>query len=159
MSYTWLFFVLGAVLSWGAYGPTLHIGQSGFADPAPLNKSLRALFCVGGAYFLVAVLVPGVLLGMKGELAGFTGKGAAFSTIAGVLGALGAVCITWAFKSGGSPFIVMPLVFAGAPVMNALISALSHPPQGGLRDVDVRLWIGLAMAAAGAFMVLKYKPA
>ena len=51
-SMTWIIFVLGAVLSWGIYGPMLHKGQLQLGNP------LRALLCVGAAYFLVGVLVP-----------------------------------------------------------------------------------------------------
>ena len=48
----WLVFVVGAVLSWGTYGVALHKGQVALWNP------LRALLCVGIAYFLIAVLVP-----------------------------------------------------------------------------------------------------
>ena len=47
----WLWFVLGAVLSWGTYGVALHRGQVALGNP------LKALLCVGVAYFLIAVLV------------------------------------------------------------------------------------------------------
>lgn len=151
----WILFVIGAALSWGSYGPALHKGQMAFADPTPLNKSLRALLCVGGAYFLVGVVFPAIVLMSKGQLGGFTLKGTIFSTACGVLGATGAVCIIWAFKNGGSPLIVMPLVFAGAPVTNALISTLSNPPKDG---IDPRLYVGFVLIAAGAYMVLAFKP-
>ena len=49
---TWLIFVAGAVLSWGAYGVLLHQGQTLLRNP------LKALLCVGVAYFLIGVLVP-----------------------------------------------------------------------------------------------------
>src|SRR5947207_10955240 len=101
----WLCFVLGAVLSWGAYGPALHAGQSAFPDRS--TAPLRALLCVGIAYFLVAVLVPLASLWGQGQLAGFNAKGSTFSTLGGVLGALGAICIIWALKNGGSPVYVM----------------------------------------------------
>ena len=48
----WIVFVAGAVISWGLYGPSLHRGQTTLGNP------LRALLCVGLAYFLIAVLVP-----------------------------------------------------------------------------------------------------
>ena len=131
----YMLFVLGAVLSWGMYGPALHTGQLAFDDPERINKSLKALLCVGAAYFLVAVLVPAGILGAKGQLGGFSMKATTFSTAAGILGALGAVCITWAFKNGGSPLIVMPLVFAGAPVVNAIVSTVSHPPKEGISAI------------------------
>ena len=45
----WLAFVAGAVLSWGVYGAMLHQGQ------VKLGSPMRALLCVGVAYFLVGV--------------------------------------------------------------------------------------------------------
>ncbi|MDQ3584715.1 MAG: hypothetical protein M3407_02975, partial [Acidobacteriota bacterium] len=112
----WIIFALGAALAWGLYGPALHNGQVLLGNP------LRALLCVGVAYFLIGVLVPVVGLWSQGQLQGFTMKGTTAATFAGALGAIGAVCIIFAFKSGGLPTYVMPLVFAGAPVVNVLIS-------------------------------------
>ena len=48
----WILFALGAALSWGLYGPALHRGQVALGNP------MRALLCVGVAYFLIGVLVP-----------------------------------------------------------------------------------------------------
>src|SRR5687768_7273236 len=119
----WVLFVAGAVLSWGLYGPALHRGQLALGNP------LRALLCVGFAYFLIGVLVPLAALAAQGELKGFTNTGITIATFAGTLGALGAVCIIWAFRTGGTPLYVMPLVFAGAPIVNVLYSMWQHPPK------------------------------
>ena len=48
----WIIFALGAAVAWGLYGPILHQGQVQLGNP------LRALLCVGAAYFLIGVLVP-----------------------------------------------------------------------------------------------------
>ena len=146
----WLFFVAGAVLSWGLYGVTLHRGQVALGSP------MRALLCVGIAYFLIAVLVPVIVLARQGQLSGFTGSGSAIATAAGALGALGAVCIIFAFRAGASPTIVMPLVFGGAPLVNVLVSIAVHPPKTAPNPL---LYLGFVMAAAGAGLVLYYKPA
>ncbi len=146
---TWLWFVLGAVLSWGMYGPTLHKGQVGLGNP------LRALLCVGVAYFLIGVLVPVVTLGMQGQLKGFHAGPTAMATLAGALGALGAVCIIWAFRTGGLPTYVMPLVFGGAPVVNVLVSMWMHPPKSAPNPM---LYVGFVFASLGAGLVLYYKP-
>ena len=69
---------------------------------------------------------------------------------------MGAVCIIWAFKAGGSPTYVMPLVFTGAPLVNVLVSLLMHPPKAAPSPL---LYLGFVLAAAGAGMVLYYKPA
>ncbi|HET9362936.1 MAG TPA: hypothetical protein VFO58_24470, partial [Vicinamibacterales bacterium] len=62
---SWLIFVAGAVLSWGAYGALLHLGQSQLGNP------LKALLCVGAAYFLIGVLIPVAALGSQGQLSAF----------------------------------------------------------------------------------------
>src|SRR5207247_6041002 len=111
----WVIFVAGAVLSWGAYGALLQRGQTQLGNP------LKALLCVGVAYFLIGIIVPVIGLGAQGGLSGFNRTGLISATAAGALGAIGAVCIIWAFRSGGLPFYVMPLVFGGAPIINVLL--------------------------------------
>jgi hypothetical protein len=146
---TWLLFVLGAVVSWGVYGPMLHKGQVQLGNP------LRALLCVGIAYFLVGVLVPVISLGAQGQLNGFNTEGTTGATLAGTLGALGAVCIIYSFRFGGVPLYVMPLVFAGAPLVNVLFTMWLHPPKSA---VNPMLFLGFVLAAVGAGMVLYFKP-
>ena len=145
----WVLFAIGAALSWGAYGVALHRGQVALGNP------LRALLCVGVAYFLVGVLVPVAALAFQGELKGFNGGGTTAATAAGALGALGAVCIIWAFKWGGLPNYVMPLVFGGAPLVNVLVSMWVHPPRTAPNPL---LYFGFVLAALGAGMVLYFKP-
>ena len=145
----WMLFVLGAVLSWGAYGVALHRGQVGLANP------LRALLCVGLAYFLIAVLVPMVGLSYQGELRGFTRGGTVTATLAGALGALGAICIIGAFKTGGAPLYVMPLVFGGAPLVNVLVSTWLHPPRVAPNPL---LYVGFALSSLGGAIVLYFRP-
>ena len=145
----WLLFVLGAVLSWGMYGPILHKGQVALGNP------LRALLCVGVAYFLIGVLVPVLMLAAQGQLGGFNLPGSVMATVGGALGALGAVCIILAFRAGGLPNYVMPLVFGGAPLVNVLVSMALHPPR---TPPSPMLYLGFLLAATGAYMVLYFKP-
>jgi hypothetical protein len=142
----WIMFAIGAALCWGVYGPALHKGQTLLGNP------LKALFCVGVAYMLIGVLVP--LVGLGG-LGGFNSGGAIWSGLGGALGALGAVCIIWAFKSGGLPNYVMPLVFGGAPVINVIVSMATHPPKNAVNPL---LYLGFLLAVVGAGMVLYFKP-
>ena len=146
----WVIYVLGAVLFWGTYGPALHKGQVAIGNP------LRALLCVGVAYFLIGVLVPVAALLREGELKNFNMEGTFWSTIGGALGAVGAVCIIYAFRAGGTPLYVMPLVFAGAPLINVIVSIAAHPPKSAPSPL---LYVGFLLAAVGAGMVLYYKPA
>ena len=145
----WILFALGAALSWGLYGPVLHRGQTELGSP------MRALLCVGLAYFLIGVLVPVINLGYQGELHSFTMKGSIAATLGGALGAIGAVCIIFAFKTGGLPTYVMPLVFGGAPLVNVLFSMWQHPPKTSPNPL---LYLGFLLAATGAGLVLYFKP-
>ena len=146
---TWLIFAFAAALSWGAYGAFLHRGQVALGSP------MKALLCVGIAYFLIGVLVPVAVLASQGELGGFNLVGSSTATAAGALGAIGAVCIIYAFKSGGLPNYVMPIVFGGAPLINVLVTMALHPPK---EIPNPLLWIGYLLAAGGASMVLYFRP-
>ena len=140
-SMAWIIFVGGAVLSWGIYGPALHKGQTSLGNP------LKALLCVGVAYFLIAVLVPVAGLSSQGGLTGFHLSGSIWATAGGALGALGAICIIYAFKSGGLPNYVMPLVFGGAPVVNVIVSMAQHPPKNPPNPL---LYLGFLLAVVGS---------
>ena len=145
----WLVFVVGAVLSWGAYGALLHQGQTQLGNP------LKALLCVGVAYFLIGVLVPATALTAQGALGAFNRSGVVMATGAGALGAIGAVCIIFSFRFGGLPLYVMPLVFGGAPIVNVVLTSLLHPPKSAINPL---LYVGFLLAASGAGMVLYYRP-
>jgi hypothetical protein len=120
-----------------------------------LGNPLRALLCVGIAYFLIGVLVPTFALSSQGELTGFSSTGTAWATGAGALGAIGAVCIIWAFRTGGIPLYVMPLVFGGAPLVNVITSMVIHPPKTAPHPL---IYVGFVLAAVGAGMVLYFRP-
>ena len=145
----WVLFVAGAVLSWGVYGVLLHQGGVQLGNP------LKALLCVGVAYFLIGVLVPVAALSAQGGLSNFNSTGLMTATIAGALGAIGAACIIYAFKFGGLPLYVMPLVFGGAPIVNVLVAMMIHPPQSAINPM---LYVGFLLASLGAGMVLYFRP-
>ena len=146
----WIVFALGAALSWGLYGAMLHQGQVKLGNP------MRALLCVGVAYFLIGVLVPLAVLASQGQgLRGFSTAGTTAATVAGALGALGAVCIIFSFRTGGSPTYVMPLVFGGAPLINVLYTMYIHPPKVAPNPM---LYVGFLVTAIGAATVLYFRP-
>jgi len=146
----WIVFSLLAALFWGMYGPVLHKGQIQLGNP------MRALLCVGFAYFLVGVLLPGGTLVASGEMRNFNWGGIVNASLGGVLGAIGAICVIWAFRNGGLPNYVMPLVFGLAPLVNVIVSMAMHPPKQAPNPL---LYVGFVLASAGAGLVLYYKPA
>jgi hypothetical protein len=161
-SYSWLFFALATVVTWGLYGIFLHSGQVGMQDPA--NGRYKAFLFVGIAYFITAVLAPLVVLLARGSNWNFPHKGLWLSLLAGALGAAGAFFVLLSlgalFAQGNrsAPAIVMSIVFAGAPVVNAAVSLTLHPPEGGLTALRWPFVLGIALAASGGFLVTKYKP-
>lgn len=154
---TWLMFSLLTVGCWGLYGAFLHSGQVGMNDP--VNGRYKAFLCVGIAYFLTAVLAPLAVLVLKGASWNFTAGGVAWSLIAGIVGAVGAFGVLLAFGAKGTPAVVMSIVFAGAPVLNALYSLILHPPAGGWQKLPWPFVLGLVLAATGGCLVSLYKPA
>lgn len=156
-SQTWLFFSLITVVCWGLYGAFLHSGQMAMQDP--VNGRYKAFLCVGVAYFVTAVLAPLVLLFARGASWNFTPGGIGWSVLAGIVGAAGAFGVLLAFGAKGTPAVVMSIVFAGAPVLNAIYALVLHPPTGGWRGVPWQFVLGLALAAIGAGLVTLYKPA
>lgn len=147
---SWMVYVAGTVFCWGLYGVVLHRGQVQLGNP------LRALLCVGMAYFLIGVLVPATALWLQGDLKGFNQAGTVAATLAGALGAAGAIGIIWAFRAGGLPTYVMPLVFGGAPLVNVAFALWLHPPRA---TPSPMLYVGFLLTAVGAGLVLYYKPA
>jgi hypothetical protein len=160
----WLFFALLTVVSWGIYGVFLHKGQVGMADQN--NGRYMAFLYVGIAYFLVAVLGPIVVLKLQGgrlDFWSYPAKGLWWSLIAGIVGAIGAFGVLLAFGAAPQPKsayvpVVMSIIFAGAPIVNAFTSIATHPPAGGFAGIKWQFWLGILLAAAGGALVSKFKP-
>ncbi len=155
-SLTWLVFALMTVASWGLYGVFLHAGQGGMGDP--VNGRYKAFLFVGVAYFLTAIVAPAVVLWSRGADWSFPAGGALWSLLAGTVGAVGAFCVLLAFGAKGSPAAVMSIIFAGAPIVNAVVALSWHPPAGGWAGLKPQFLLGIVLAALGGFLVTMYKP-
>lgn len=153
-----LLFVAGAALAWGNYVPMIHVAAQ------QLKSSLRAFLFVGVAYFLVAVLVPVIMIFLfhydptvRG-VPNFDFKPMMWGIAAGIAGAAGALCVIFAVTTGGkgAALYVAPLVFAGAPIINTLVTISYFHPTKTLPDW--RFFMGLVLAVVGAVMVMLFKP-
>src|SRR5215471_2780275 len=151
----WLIFALMTVASWGVYGIFLHTGQMGMKDA--VNGRYKAFLFVGLAYFLTAVLAPLAVLMIRGADWNYPKGGMLWSLIAGIAGAVGAFCVLLAFGAKGTPAVVMSIVFAGAPVVNAVVAIVQHPPATG--SIKPQFFLGILLAALGGCLVTLYKPA
>lgn len=152
----WLYYVLLTVATWGLYGVYLHSGQMAMQDA--VFGRYKAFLFVGIAYFVIAVLAPLALLKFQGSNFNFPSRGIWLSLFAGALGAVGAFGILLAFGAKGTPQVVMSIVFAGAPVVNAVVATWMHPPKDGLAGVPWQFYVGIVMAAIGGCVVSLYRP-
>jgi hypothetical protein len=165
-SLTWLAFAFLTVFSWGVYGIFLHSGQLGMnvpGSPPDPNARYKAFLFVGVAYFLTAVLAPLAVLKMNNATWVFPATGMWWSLLAGIVGAVGAFGVLLAFGAAPKPVtayvpVIMAIIFAGAPIVNALVSISLHPPEGGLGAIKWPFWLGIILAATGGGLVTKYKP-
>ena len=152
----WIVFVFGTILTWGLYGVLLHAGQMAMGDP--VNGRYKAFLFVGIAYFIIGIIAPLIMMFMNNSSFEFTAKGMTFSFVAGVVGALGAFFVLMAFGAKGTPAVVMSLVFAGAPIVNAVIAISIHPTITSLRSIKWQFVAGILLAALGGYLVTQYKP-
>ena len=130
----------------------LHKGQAGLG-----NDKLKQLICVGLSYFIVAIIVPVIILSMTGAMSGdWTFKGTMWSMMAGAAGAIGALGIILALTSGGSPIYVMPLVFGCAPIVNVFVSMYFQGiPVSKVSPIFIA---GMILVSVGAVTVLVFQP-
>lgn len=145
-----LLFTAMTFISWGVYGILLHEGQTNMG-----NSSLRSFVGVGIAYFLIAVLGAGSILGSSNEKGHWSVFGSVLSLLAGSVGALGALGVILALSFGGDPVYVMPLVFGGAPVINTLVTTWLSKTFDQIKPLFV---IGMIFVGVGMVGVLMFKP-
>ena len=127
------------------------------------NAGLKAFLFVCVAYALIGLAALAVLK-LRGTNWSFGQGGITWSLIAGGAGAVGAFTLVLALGAaaqiykGAAAAAVMPIVFAGAPIVNTVVAMSVHPPAGGFKSLPVPFLLGCVLAATGAFMVAKYAP-
>ncbi|MGE3809102.1 MAG: hypothetical protein AB7K24_30940 [Gemmataceae bacterium] len=166
----WLVYVALAGLSWGTYVPLIFYGGNEFGGKP--GARFLAILCVGVAYFVIGVMLPlAMFFSGNAEWPTVTKTGLIFSSLAGVAGAVGALCVIFATKaafqsarSSGLPadsykVYIAPLIFGLAPVINVIVSSFWHPKPGEAMHFGVdlpgwKLWVGIFLVGAGAALVL-----
>jgi drug/metabolite transporter (DMT)-like permease len=183
MNIPWWGYVIGAGLAWGTYVPIVFFGGqmlTGDLKTAPLGGRLASILCVGIAYFVLAVLIPLALMFTRDDAKpDWKPVGLVFSGLAGVAGAVGAICVIFASKAATDAaklegltgadiakyrMYIAPLIFCLAPIINTVLSAIWHPDAKTGEwlnfHVEIPNWkmgLGIALAAAGTFLVLMSK--
>ncbi|HYH68521.1 MAG TPA: hypothetical protein VD866_27765 [Urbifossiella sp.] len=183
MNIPWWGYVIGAGLAWGTYVPLIFFGGqmlsplSPAGTPVGVGGRLASILCVGVAYFVLAVMIPVALMAVRDDAkADWRAVGLTFSALAGIAGAVGAICVIFASKAavdaakdeGVNPatyrVYIAPLIFCLAPLINTLLSLVWHPdPKTGdwsIFHLDLpgwKLWAGIVLVSLGTFLVLMSK--
>ena len=151
---TWLVFTFIATTASGIFGVLTHAGQKAMADSA--NGQYKALLFAGIGYSLVAIVGSVLILRFKGIQWRFPIKGIVLATLVGVASGTSGLSLLLAFGAQGTPVVVMIIVFAGVPLVNAVVSlTLDTPQAGGLRW---QFLVGLQLVILGICMVTIYRP-
>ena len=160
----WLFYALLTVFSWGVYGVLLHKGRGYMPMGAETpHAGLKAFLFVCIAYAIIGIAAA-LVLQLRGSNWSFSGDGVRWSFIAGAAGAIGAFTLVLALGAaaqiykGAAAAAVMPIVFAGAPVINTITAMVMHPPEGGYKSLPMPFILGCVLAVVGAFLVAKFAP-
>jgi hypothetical protein len=164
MNTTALYYALGTVVCWGLYSVLLHKGSMLMAGTSPVEvgSRMKAFLMVGIAYLVVGIVGPMLVMKLKGTPMTFPGGGVAWSFIAGLAGAIGAYFLLMALSSGRTPIegkalvlLVPAIVFAGAPIVNAIVSISKDGVWG---RTPWQFYVGIILAAAGVAMVMQFRP-
>ena len=150
-----ILFALLVACCWGLYGPTLSKAR-GVSGP------FKPYVFIGVAYLVLAIIGGAAMMKLGGAVGlpvdsfnygGEQSRTAIWGFLAGCLGALGALFLTFAVvKTQGNPALVMPIVFGGAVTVNA-IAAFVH-----MGEADWKMWMGMAIVAVGIYFVAGYTP-
>jgi len=172
----WWGYVILAGLAWGTYVPIIFYGGTELTTrPGTIGGRLASILCVGGAYFVMGVIIPLVLMSLREDARPeWKMNGLVFSSLAGIAGAVGAICVIFASKAavdqakldGVNPatyrMYIAPLIFSLAPAVNTVLSLIWHPQKGSPWHFEFEMpgWklpLGILFVALGTFLVLMSK--
>ncbi len=151
-----VFCALFVALCWGLYGPTLSNARSPNREWGPFKPYLF----IGVAYFVIAIVGGSLMMKFvfndNFDYTGTYRPAMQWGFLAGCLGALGALGLTFALtRAGGKPAYVMPIVFGGAVTVNAIAAYFM---LRGSVDINPLMWVGMLLVAIGIVLTAGYTP-
>lgn len=153
-----VFCALLVALCWGMYGPTL-VNARAPADAAVKWGPFKPYVFIGVAYLVIGIIGGGLMMKtVFNDNFDYTGPyfpAMKWGFLAGCLGALGALALTFSLtKAGGKPAYVMPIVFGGAVTVNAIAAFVTLHGE----KVNPLMWVGMALVAVGICLTASYTP-
>ena len=147
---------VGVALCWGLYGPTLTNARAEKGEWGPFKPYVF----IGVAYLVIAIAGGALMMKLAfNDNFDYTGPyypAMKWGFLAGCLGALGALSLTFALtKAGGKPSYVMPIVFGGAVTVNAIVAYVN---LHGDVDVNPLMWVGMLLVVIGICLTAGYTP-
>lgn len=153
-----IFCALCVAICWGLYGPTLTNARAPIGGDVKWGPFKPYIF-IGVAYLVIAI-IGGAIMMKTVFNDNFDYSGAYFPAmkwgfLAGSLGALGALALTFALtKAGGKPAYVMPIVFGGAVTVNAIAAYFMLHGE----PVNPLMWVGMGFVAVGICLTAAFTP-
>lgn len=101
MNIPWWGYVILAGLSWGTYVPIIFFGGGELSAKPGIGGRLMAIICVGVAYLVLAIVIPVIVFltnqsAWQEDVNKSNTGGYIFAGLAGVMGAVGAICVVFA---------------------------------------------------------------
>lgn len=149
---------LCVAVCWGLYGPTLSNARS--TSRPPEWGPFKPYLFIGVAYLVIAIVGGSLMMKFAfNDNFDYSGKylpAMKWGFLAGCLGALGALALTFSLtKAGGKPAYVMPIVFGGAVTVNAIAAYFSlHAGE----TVNPLMWVGMLLVAIGICLTAGFTP-
>lgn len=149
-------FACCVAICFGLYGPTLSHARAPNREWGPFKPYLF----IGVAYLVIAIAGGSAMMKLAfNDNFDYSGKYAPamkWGFLAGCLGALGALALTFSLtKAGGRPAYVMPIVFGGAVTVNAIAAFFSLRAD---ETTNPLMWVGMLLVVIGIVLTASYTP-
>ena len=150
-----LYAMLGCVAiitaAWGSYGSAVHASNVAFK-----GQSFRTTMMIGLSYTLCAIPC-GLAILANVDGGAVSDVGLHYGFLAGGFTSLGAIFTVLAIRHvTGGPNTAMPLIFAGAPIVNSFYSIYAQKVP--FSDIHILFWGGVVLCMIGAYIVFASKP-
>ncbi len=140
---TWLFYSVLTLVFWSVWSPMINYSTQALGNP------FRVLVFEALGFLIVLFSLP-ILLSFEATTPSTRADVVAFG--AGFFAALGTLAIIYAFKGGGRPEIVTPLVNL-SPALTVLWMWLFFGAKLNMMQV-----LGVSMAVVAAVIIARYSP-